>query len=233
MGRVGSRSVGFFGAGNGTLYAFEMLNPEPIGDRPAVLANVWRFNGHPLAQTQDHVPADHRQDSTSYQVTAMPVFYHGRLYVPFTQEPFHQMKEAWLVCLDASQTGDITRTGIVWSYAEIGSTVSTVAIADGLVYAADFDGRLHCLDAATGRCYWVHRAGRPIWGSPLAADGRVYLGTGNGFLWVLAAGKQRKAINRIRMRDGLFSTPVAANGALYVMTNKHLYAVDGPVEAGR
>ena len=81
------------------------------------------------------------------------------------------------------------RGGLVWSYDEIGSSVSTVAIADGLVYAAGFDGRLHCLDAETGKCYWVHEAGGPIWGSPLVADGKVYLGTGKSTLWVLAAGQ--------------------------------------------
>lgn len=225
MARVGEKLLGFFCGGNGYAYAFEMLDPTKLAENPGTLKNVWRFNGHPLAQTQDHVEPDHQHDSTSYQVTAMPVFYKDRLYVPFTQEPFHNMKLAWLVCLDATKTGDITRSGIVWSYDEIGSTVSTLAIADGLVYAADFDGKLHCLDAETGQCNWVHKVGRPIWGSPLVADGRVYLGSGSSFLWVLAAGKELKVINRIRTSDGIFSTPTAANGVLYVMTNRHLYAV--------
>jgi outer membrane protein assembly factor BamB len=178
-----------------------------------------------LAQTQDRVPVDHQHDSTSYQVTAMPVFYKNRVFVPFTQEPFHKMKEAWLVCLDATKTGDTTRSGIVWAYREIGSTVSTVAIRDGLLFAADFDGRLHCLDVETGKPYWVHEVGGPIWGSPLVADGKVYLGTGRKMLWILAAGKQLRVISKIRMRDGVFTTPVAASGVLYVATNKHLYAV--------
>ena len=145
--------------------------------------------------------------------------------MPFTQEPFHRMRLARLACLDATKKGDVTRGGLVWSYDAISSTVSTVAIADGLVYAADYDGDLHCLDAETGHCYWVHQAGGPIWGSPLVADGKVYLGSGARQFWVLNAGKELAVVSRIRMRDGVFTTPVAANGVLYVTTNKHLYAV--------
>ncbi len=225
MAQVAGKPLGFFGAGNGTLYAFEMLAPGQTSGTPGLLTNVWRFNGHPLAQTQDHVPADHQHDSTSYQVTAMPVFYKGRLYVPFTQEPFHGMKKGWLVCADATGMGDVTRSGIVWSYDGMGSSCSTVAISNGLLYAADFGGKLHCLDAETGERQWVHKAGGDIWGSPLAADGKVYLGTKSRDFWVLADGRQLKVINRIRMRDGVCSTPTAANGVLYVMTLKHLYAV--------
>jgi len=225
MAVVGGKEIGFFAAGNGVLYAFEMLDPGALGGEPGRLTNVFRFHGDPRAQTQDHIPVDHRHDSTSYQVTGMPVFYKDRLYVPFTQEPFHNMKLAWLACLDPTKTGDTTRSGLVWSYDKIAATCSTVAIADDLVYAADFYGKLHCLDAGTGECYWVHEAGGPIWGSPLAADGKVYLGTGGHRFWVLAGGKELNVLSEIRMRDGVHSTPVAANGVLYVMTNKHLYAV--------
>lgn len=226
MGEVGGRRMGFFGAGNGVLYAFEALDPQqrPSAD-PLRIQPVWRFHGHPLAQTQDRVPPDHQHDSTSYQVTANPVFYKERIYLIFTQECFHGMKQGWLVCLDATGTGDVTRSAIRWSYDEIGSSPATVAIADGLVYAAGFDGRLHCLDAETGKVYWVHEVGKPIWGSPLVADGKVYLGTGGNALCVLRAGKQLEEISRIRMRDGIFCSVTAANGTLFVATRKHLYAV--------
>jgi outer membrane protein assembly factor BamB len=234
---VGGRPLGFFGAGNGVLYAFDLLRPEELGEETALLKPRWRFFGHPLAQTQDDVPPDHQHDSTSYQVTAMPVFHNDRIYLTFTQEPFHRMKLGWLCAIDATQTGDVTRKGLLWSYDEIGSSTSTVAVADGLVYAAGFDGRLHCLDADSGEVYWVHDTGDPISGSPLVADGKVYLGTDGRAFWVLRAGKELEVISRIRLRDRMSSTPTAANGVLYLSTWKHLYAVDGdqppPEEEGR
>jgi hypothetical protein len=231
LGEVHGKPLGFFAGGNGWLYAFEPWDaaghhvPMVGGARAGLLKNVWRMNGHPLARTQAAPPPDHQHDSSSYQVTAMPVFYKDRVYVTFTQEAFHGMKLGRTVCVDATRSGDVSRSGTLWSYDKIGSSVSTVAIADGLVYAAGFDGRLHCLDAETGNCLWIHEAGGPIWGSPLVADGKVYLGTGKKTLWVLAAGKELKVINRIRMNDPVYTTPTAANGVLYVVTNRHLYAV--------
>ena len=228
LGQVGEKMLGFFGAGNGYLYAFELLDPKQKqpANNPGTLKNAWKLHGHPLAQTQDHVPVDHQHDSSGYQVTAMPVFYKNRVYVPFVQEPFHGMKKGSLACLDATKTGEVTRSAILWSHDELGSSTSTVSIADGLVYAVDFlGGRLLCLDAETGEVYWVHEVGAPTCGSTLVADGKVYLGTGKQVFWVLAAGKELKVINRIRTNDKIHSTPTAANGVLYVATNRHLYAL--------
>ncbi|MFH1918657.1 MAG: PQQ-binding-like beta-propeller repeat protein [Planctomycetota bacterium] len=227
LGRVGEKALLFQGAGNGFIYAFEPFEGASADAGPAVLKNVWHFNGHPRAQTQDHVAIDHRFDSTSFEVIANPVFHNGRVYVPITQDPFHGMRLGWLLCLDAAGTGDVTRSGLLWSYDKTGTSISTVAIADGLVYLADHAGRIHCLDAESGEPHWTYEAGGPIWGSTLVADGKLYVGTGRATLWVLAAGKDLKVLGRIRMRDQIFNTPVAANGTLYVATNRHLYAVRG------
>ncbi len=230
MGVVNGRKLVFYGAGNGFLYAAETLDEERLSaeaDRPALLKNAFRFNGEPRAQIEDHVPRDHQHDSVSYQVTAMPVFHKERVYCVFTQEPFHNMKEGRLVCVDATQTGDITRTGIVWAYDGLGSSVSTPAIAEGLVYVADFFGRMHCLDAETGEVQWVHPIDRPVWGSPLAADGKVYLGTGRETLWGFRAGGELEVLDRIRFNDAIHTTPTAANGTLFIATGRHLYAIGG------
>lgn len=232
MGMVQGRKQIFFGAGNGCVYGFEALDPTHIPDKPVKLKTIWKLNGDPKAQTQDHVPLDHKHDSVSYEVIGNPVFYRGRVYVPVTQEPFHNMPEGRLLCIDPTKTGDITRTGILWSF-DTKSTSSTVAIADGLVYIpnhhlAKYPGRFYCLDADTGKLYWSIDLGPKVWGSPLVADGKVYIGTGGRpTLWVFAHGKELKVLSQIRLRSELYSTPVAANGVLYLATFRHLYAIQG------
>src|SRR5262245_58692990 len=65
-----------------------------------------------------------------------------------------------------------------------GRSMSTVAVHDGLCYAAELDGYLHCLDAKTGQKYWTYDTKRAMWGSPYWVDGKVYLGTEDGDLFV-------------------------------------------------
>jgi outer membrane protein assembly factor BamB len=225
MGIVNGQKQIFFGAGNGYVYGLEALDPAAISDKPTMLKTIWKLNGHPLAQTQDHVPIEHKYRSSSYEVIANPVFYDNRIYVPVTQDLFHGMRDGWLLCIDATKRGDITRTGVVWSF-DTGSTCSTVAVADGLVYIANHTGKFYCLDAETGKLYWTMELGPKVWGSPLVADGKVYIGTGGRrTLWVLSHGKRPKVLSRIRMHSPILNTPAAANGVLYVATWRHLYAV--------
>ena len=102
---------------------------------------------------------------------------------------------------------------------------ATVSVSDGLLYLSDVGGRLHCLDAETGKCYWVHE-GNNCWaiGSPLVADGKVYMPT-DKCLWILAAGKERKVLNRVNLGSAMWATPVAANGTLYIASKNFLWAV--------
>jgi len=103
---------------------------------------------------------------------------------------------------------------------------STPSIAGDLVFVADCGGFLHCVDAETGRGYWTHDLRGETWGSTLVADGKVYVGTRRGVFWTFAVSREKQLLAEIDLRDSIASTPVAANGVLYVTTLTHLYAVE-------
>jgi hypothetical protein len=56
------------------------------------------------------------------------------------------------------------------------------------------------------------------------ADGKIYLGTKKNF-WVLAAGTQARVLAKIRLGTPIWSAPTAANGTLYVASQKYLWAI--------
>ena len=64
-----------------------------------------------------------------------------------------------------------------------------------------------------------------MWGSTLVADGKVYAGDEDGDFVVLAATKEKKVLSETNMGAPVYSTPVVANGVVYLASNTHLYAL--------
>ena len=224
LGTVGGKPLVFYGGGDGWCYAFDAnVQPGPDGT-PGVIRCVWRFNCNTpdLLAAPYHVPRDGPSE-----VIATAVFHRGRVYVDIGQDPDHNVGRGRLVCINASGAGDVTDTALVWDYRDINRSISTVAVADGLVYAADVAGVIHCLDADTGTVYWKHFTGGSIWASPLVADGKVYVGNRGGILTVMAAGKEKRVLSTVNLAAKIHPSPVAANGALYIANENRLWAVSG------
>jgi len=241
-GVVNGRQLIFFGGGDGVCYAFEAIQAPP--EQPVTLTKVWSYDCNPPHyKFRDGKPipyydGDRRKNRGNKndgkyvgpsQIIATPVFHDNRVYVPLGQDPAHGRGKGMLHCIDARLTGDITERGQLWTYDGMDRSISTVAVAGGLVYAPDIAGRLHCLDAENGKCYWVYETGAETWASPLVADGKVYLGTKRNF-FIFAAGRQAKVLAEIRLGAPTYTSAIAANGALYVSSQQYLWAVgDRPV----
>jgi outer membrane protein assembly factor BamB len=104
-------------------------------------------------------------------------------------------------------------------------SISTVAAHNGLVIAPDFSGIVHCVDAATGKAHWTHDLQAGVWGSPLIFNDRVYLGTDDGRVVVFALSRQKKVLAENDMGESVYSTPMVANGMMYVATKSRLFAI--------
>ncbi|MBI1764966.1 MAG: PQQ-binding-like beta-propeller repeat protein [Acidobacteria bacterium] len=173
----------------------------------------------------DTNPKDSVWPKTRNEVIATPVLWDNKVYIANGQDPEHGEGVGHLYCIDPTKRGDITKSGLLWQYDKIRRTVSTGAIADGLLYYSDFSGFLHCLDAKTGQAYWTHDMFAAIWGSPLVVDGKVYLGDEDGDVVVMQAGKEKKLLTETNLGSSVYSSPVPANGALFIMNRNQLFSL--------
>jgi outer membrane protein assembly factor BamB len=158
-------------------------------------------------------------------IKSMPVLHDNRLYITVGGDIWWGKNQAWLKCIDATKTGDVTDSALIWSYDLKDHSCSTPAVHDGLVYVADCGRMIHCVDARTGQVCWTHETKGDIWASTLVADGKVYVGTNRRDFWILAAGRQKKVLSTVQMDSAVSATPTAANGVVYVATMRKLYAL--------
>ena len=120
-------------------------------------------------------------------------------------------------------------SGQVWSRRDNTPDVPSPLVHDGFVYLCRETGIVLCLDAKTGKEYYMergysmrHRA------SPVYADGKVYLTARDGRVTVLKAGPVYKvlATNTLGKEDSISSSPVISNGRIYLRTFDALYAIE-------
>ncbi len=211
-GVVKGRAQVIFPGGDGWIYSLD----------PKTGKLLWKFNANPPGAKYILGPR-----GTANEVIATPVLYDDKIYFGVGQDPEHGegVGNFWVV--DATLDGDVTEKAKVWHRggSDFHRTISTVAIHDGIVYAADLSGFLYALDAKTGQLYWKHDMLAAVWGSPFVADGKVYLGDEDGDVEVLRAGKTKEVLATLNMGVSVYSTPAAKDGTLYVLARNRLFAL--------
>jgi outer membrane protein assembly factor BamB len=206
VAKIGGVDQVMMGQGDGWIRGYEALTGKKL----------WEF---------DTNPKDSVWPKTRNELISTPVVYDGIVYIANGQDPEHGEGVGHLYAIDATKRGDITETGRLWHYEKIRRSISTPAIADGILYLPDFSGFLHAVDVKTGKEYWIHDMLAAIWGSALVADGKVYLGDEDGDVVVMQAGKEKKVLVETNMGSSVYSTPVPANGALFIANRNQLYAL--------
>ena len=206
VGTLGGVEQVVMGQGDGWVRGFVAATGEKL----------WEF---------DLNPKDSVWPKTRNEVISTPVIVENVVYIANGQDPEHGEGVAHAYAIDATKRGDITESGRIWHFDKIRRSISTAAVHDGLVYLADFSGFVHCLDAKTGQPYWTHDMFAAIWGSTMYIDGKIYIGDEDGDVTVLQAGKELKVIAESNMNSSVYSTPVPANGVLYINNRNQLFAL--------
>jgi outer membrane protein assembly factor BamB len=94
------------------------------------------------------------------------------------------------------------------------------------IYTVSGQGIVFCADVATGKPFWDVRLQGQFAASPLAAGGKIYVANEEGTTTVLAAGGDKAEVLAMNaLPDVILASPAAAQGALYLRSDRHLYCI--------
>jgi outer membrane protein assembly factor BamB len=156
-----------------------------------------------------------------YSVIPRPVYGHGLIFICTGYE------RPSLLAIRPDGKGDVTDTHVVWKTSKAAPHTPSLLLVGQELYMISDNGVASCLEAQTGAVYWQQRLGGNFSASPLLADKKLYFQSEEGTGVVLQAGKEFKLLAKNALDERSLATPAAADGALFIRTEKHLYRI-GP-----
>lgn len=170
---------------------------------------------------------------SSEVVVATPVVGDGVVFVTAGYPPVRP-----LFAVRPGQRGDLslppgqrTSKAIAWSHARGGTYIPSPLLYRGILYTCNNNGVLTAYRAETGEQLSLLRlsaAGASFAASPIAADGRLYIASETGDVYVLRAGPEPELIAVRPMGETVMSTPAISGGLLVVRTLSHVVGLTAP-----
>jgi len=176
------------------------------GHDPATGKELWRANGL------------NPENNPFYRIVASPIVYNEVIYVPTRVKP--------LLALRAGGRGDVTSSHLLWSTVN-GPDVPTPVTDGKYFYIVNDRGIVWCLDAKTGAEVYGQQRIKPgtYSGSPVLADGKIYITNEDGLTTVLAAGPKFEVLAENALNDYTLSSPAISDGRIYIRTSGFLYSI--------
>ncbi len=140
------------------------------------------------------------------------------------------------VAIRAGGRGDVTDSHVLWT-SRNSSYVATPVLVEDRLYWIDDRGLYFCVDATTGdiisksRTPGLASGERPVYASPIAIGGNIFLQTRASGVLVLAPKSELTVLaqNKFAGDDSVFNaTPAVDNGQLFLRSYDALYCVAQP-----
>ncbi len=138
------------------------------------------------------------------------------------------VSSAWplrnLVAVRPDGSGDVTESHVVWQSRQGAYYVPSPVCTDDYLFSTMTNGRVHCIEAATGKVLWMEDLGLQ-YASPVLADGLVYMPNDNGVITVIKPGPTFEYIAKNSIGERMNASPAISNGKIFLRGYKHLFCI--------
>jgi outer membrane protein assembly factor BamB len=123
--------------------------------------------------------------------------------------------------------GQSSSEAIAWSHDRDGTYISSPIVYRGQLYTLNNNGILTAYEAGSGKQVYRARVGGggAFSASPVAADGKLYLASEDGDVFVIQAGPEYVELARNPMNEVIMASPAISDGLVIIRTLGHVWAL--------
>jgi len=161
---------------------------------------------------------------------------HDLIYVTSGYRPIQP-----IYAIKVGSNGDITlkegktsSEAIAWSKPRGGPYMPTPVVYGDLLYTCSNQGVLTAYNAITGERVYQERLGGKggaFTASPVASDGKIYLSSEDGDVFVVKAGPKYELLSTNPVGEVMMATPAISDGLVIVRGHSNVYAFAEPATA--
>jgi outer membrane protein assembly factor BamB len=172
-----------------------------------------------------------------------PLYRGNLMYITHGEENIDTTTMGMVAAVDATGNGALTKSAFKWVVNGFMPTFSSPVMDKERLYSVDNGAILGAFDLASGKELWTKTLGTLQKGSPVLADGKLYIGTENGKFYILrpsATGVEvldEDLLGEPANPEPILASPAISEGRIYVVTYPpisdikgsagHLYAIGG------
>ena len=151
------------------------------------------------------------------------------VYISQAEENLDNTTMGSATAFRAAGSGDITATNAIWQRKGVMDGRAMPVVLGERVYFVDDGAKVFVFDKATGEPVGKPQKllGTIVRGSPLVADGKLYVCSTSGWHVLEPTKDGLKIVNRMRFdeKDEVTASPIASNGRIYLTTGERLYCL--------
>ena len=172
-----------------------------------------------------------RVDVSKRAILNSALYRDGVAYITHGEENVDTTQMGMVAAIDAKRTGALAADAFKWTTRGfLPSFASPVMDAERL-YTVDNGAIVAAFDLKDGKELWHRTLGTLQKGSPVLADGKLYVGTENGKVFILkpsATGVEvldEDVLGPAESPEQIIASPIVADGRVYITSMDHMYAI--------
>ncbi len=152
------------------------------------------------------------------------VFHDGTIYLS------RGYRNSDILALRPGGRGDVSTSHLRWRIPNGGSYVPSILQYQGLLYMTNEVGVVTCAEAETGKTVWKERIGGIFFASPVAANGKIYMLSETGEMFVLRAGRKAEVLAKNDLGERFLASPAISSGAILLRGDRTLFAIANMIQ---